>query len=93
MKKEDQKSFYLKVGKRLTDARRHRNMSIAQLAKQSGEQNKTIRWIEAGNVCSLHHAVWMSSILGIDITEIITEGSSGEEEYTRVAVYGLDDLI
>lgn len=74
MNKEDQKSFYARVGRALTDARKRRNMSIATLSKQSGEQYKTIQDIEAGRVCSLHHVVWMSRVLGIDINEIAREG-------------------
>lgn len=86
---DNYKKFYIKVGKRLTVARQRRNISIAQLAKRSGEQNKTIRSIEAGNVCSLHHAVWMKSILGIDLNEIM-EGTS--EEGIR-GIRGIDDII
>jgi ribosome-binding protein aMBF1 (putative translation factor) len=87
MIKEQQESFYRAVGKALTIARTHRNMSIAALATKSGEQHKTIRSIEAGNVCSLHHTVWMKSILGLELTKII-KGDSCDDKSE-----GFDSLI
>jgi len=78
MIKEQQETFYKAIGKALTYARKRRNISIAQLAKLSGEQNKTIRYIENGSVCSLHHAAWMIEILGMNINDII-EGMDNEE--------------
>lgn len=91
MIKEQQIKFYKLVGQRLTTERKRRNMTIAQLSTKSGEQNKTIRSIEAGSVCSLHHAVWMKSILGIDLNEILSimEGKYHGEENSS----GWDQLI
>lgn len=87
MNKNDQESFYLMVGKSLTKERGRRNITIAQLAKRSGEQTKTIKGIESGRPCSLHHVVWLVKVLGIDINEIIG-GNSGEE-----SSIGIDDII
>jgi predicted transcriptional regulator len=86
MIKKKQNSFYEAVGKALTKERTRRRMSIADLVKASGEQHKTITSIEGGSVCSLHHLVWMKSILGLDINNII-EGDTHEEDSR------LDDLI
>lgn len=82
MKKEDQDKFYVLVGRTLQVARQRRNMSIAQLATSSREQHKTIRAIESGKPHSLHHAVWMKNILGLDLNSIVRdmEGISGKEE-------------
>jgi ribosome-binding protein aMBF1 (putative translation factor) len=83
MIKKTQINFYTQVGRALTAARRARNMSIQQLANRSGEQNKTIRAIEAGNgQCSLHHLIWMRDVLGMDLNQL-TEGNSGEEDKLR----------
>ena len=92
MTKEQQQSFYKQVGKALTASRQQRNITIAELARKSGEQYKTINSIESGSVCSLHHLVWMVQILGLDITKIITQrGEDNEQEIKRGA--SLDDII
>jgi ribosome-binding protein aMBF1 (putative translation factor) len=80
MTKEDQVKFYALVGRALQVARQRRNMSIAQLSTKTGEHHGTIRSIEAGKPHSLHHAVWMKNILGIDINTIIKdmEGNNGQ---------------
>lgn len=93
MLKENQEKFYIAAGKALTKAREKRNISIARLSQVSGEQNKTIRSIEAGRPCSLHHIIWMDKVLGIKLADIISimesmEGTNGKEETSR-----LDDLI
>lgn len=92
MTKEQQQSFYKAVGKALTASRQQRNITIAELARKSGEQYKTINSIESGSVCSLHHLVWMVQILGLDITKITMErGEDNEQEIKRGA--SLDDII
>jgi hypothetical protein len=87
MIKKDQEKFYSAIGKALTVARQRRNMSIASLATKSGEQYITIVSIESGKVCSLHHTVWMKSILGLDVNKINMEGKGDKESK------GLNDLI
>jgi len=105
MIKSEQDIFYLKVGQALTEARKKRNMSFADLAKASGEQNKTIRSIEAGKVCCLHHYVWLSGLLGVDFNEIclsIHGGDNEQKEFNKakwqeyikdVGPQSIDDLI
>lgn len=83
MTREDQGKFYALVGRALQVARQRRNMSIAQLSTASGEQHKTIRGIESGTAqVSLHHAVWMKKILGVDLNAIIgdMEGNNGKDK-------------
>lgn len=92
MIKKDQETFYRLVGKALTSSRQRRNMSIAELAKLSGEQNKTIRFIEKGNCCSLHHIVWMTEIFGMNFNKIIKEFEGQHEQESR-EVFGLKDII
>ncbi len=91
MTKEMQQSFYKAVGKALTAARQQRNITVAELVRKSGEQHKTINSIESGNVCSLHHLVWMVQILGLDITKITMERGDNEQENQRGN--SLDDII
>ena len=80
MNKKDQETFYKIVGKALTSARTRRNMSIAELSRVSGEQNKTIRFIEKGNCCSLHHIVWMTEIFGMNFSKIIKDFERKHEQ-------------
>lgn len=91
MNKVNQEKFYALVGRTCQVARQRRNMSIAQLCTASGEQHKTIRGIESGNPHSLHHAVWMKNVLGIDLNSIIRdmEGNHGNE----TAVFRVEDFI
>lgn len=92
MIKKRQESFYKMVGKALTSARQRRSMSIAELAKISGEQNKTIRFIEKGNCCSLHHIVWMTEIFGMNFSKILKEFEGKyEEESNKKRI--IDDII
>lgn len=83
MIKEEQNKFYAALGRVLTDARKHRNMTITDVVKLSGEQFKTIQSIEQGKPCSLHHIKWMREILGISFGTVIDEsylrGSSEKE--------------
>lgn len=92
MIKKDQEKFYRLVGKALTSARLRRSMSIAELAKLSGEQNKTIRFIEKGNCCSLHHVVWMAEILGMNLGKLLKE-YEGQHEQESKEVIRLNDII
>lgn len=88
MNENQRKSFYLKVGKLLTVTRQQCNISIAQLAQRSGEQYKTIQSIEEGKIkCSLHHALWMKSVLGLDLSKLLLEGKNEQRNH------GIDDLI
>lgn len=85
MIKIDQKSFYSYVGRELTLARQRRNISITKLAQLSGEQHKTIKSIEDGlQRCSLHHAVWMRSLLGLDLNELARDYQEGSNEHGRI---------
>ena len=91
MIKKEQNSFYKHVGRQLTLARQRANISISSLAHRSGEQHKTIKSIEDGSFrCSLHHAVWMNSILGLDLNALARNYNEGNDEHQ---VTGIDDLI
>jgi ribosome-binding protein aMBF1 (putative translation factor) len=81
MIKQKQDEFYKLVGRALQVARQQRRMSIADLSNASGEQHKTIKGIESGTAqISMHHAVWMKNILGLDLNAIIRdmEGNNGK---------------
>lgn len=94
MIKQDQDKFYALVGRALQVARQRRNMSVAQLSTASGEQHKTIKGIESGKLHSLHHAVWMKNILGLDLNVIIRdmEGKRGEESGKQCG-FRIEDFI
>ncbi len=97
MIKQKQDEFYELVGRTLQVARQRRNMSVAELCTASGEQHKTIRGIEEGRPTSLHHAVWMMNILGIDLNAVIRdhmEGNNGKgNEEINGAIFRLEDFI
>jgi predicted transcriptional regulator len=92
MIKKRQETFYKTVGKALTSARQRRSMSIAELSKLSGEQYKTIRFIEKGNCCSLHHIVWMTEIFGMNFNKILKEFEGKYEQENRED-FAIDDII
>lgn len=71
MKKEMQNFVYLELGKRLTEERNRRNLSIPHLVRLSGEQNVTLRKMEKGKPCSFHHIVWMRRVLGISLDQFV----------------------
>jgi hypothetical protein len=73
MTQSNQNKFYHLVGRALTVAMQRRSMNITQLSSKSGEHHKTIRGIMEGRAHSLHHAVWMRNILGLDINTIISD--------------------
>jgi predicted transcriptional regulator len=91
MIKEMQKRFYLEVGKRLTTARHSRNMTVGQLSRLVGEQNKTIRQIERGNVCSLHHIAWMKEVFDLNLDGILSMSMEGDSDKGEEGT--IDDLI
>ena len=70
MIKSEQTIFYKNLGSLVTRQREAVGLTIAQLARESGEQNKTIRCIEQGRPCSMHHIEWMSAILGVDLNSV-----------------------
>lgn len=88
MTRVNQELFYKKVGQACQVARERRRITITQLEKLSGEQHKTIRSIESGRPHSLHHAVWMKNILGIDLNDIIRdmEGKDHGKENVNVRI-------
>lgn len=88
MIKIDQERFYTAVGRYLTVARERKKLSISQLARLSGEQFKTVRAIEEGNNFHFHQAVWIASVLGVNINEMIREietmeGSNGSADINQ----------
>ena len=85
--------FRQALAEALTDARKKLNISIAELAKQSGEQHKTIVSIEGGKVCSLHHALWMKRILGIDISKVIEKIEGTQYGKKAIKPKTLDDFL
>lgn len=88
MTRDNQEKFYKLVGQACQVARERRRITITQLEKLSGEQHKTIRSIESGRPHSLHHAVWMKNILGIEINNIIRdmEGKDHGKENIYVSI-------
>jgi ribosome-binding protein aMBF1 (putative translation factor) len=92
MIRKEQERFYKMVGKALTSARQRRNISIAELAKLSGEQNKTIRYIEKGNCCYLHHLVWMSELLDINFAKIVKDFERGHGKKSKES-FDIKDII
>jgi transcriptional regulator with XRE-family HTH domain len=73
MTEELEKELYLEIGRRLTEERKKRNMSVYALAKKTGEQSITINRIESGHRFNFHHAFWLVDLFGIDVTKILTE--------------------
>jgi predicted transcriptional regulator len=88
-----QERFRKALGAALTDARKRLNISIPQLSKSSGEQHKTIVSIESGNVCSMHHILWMREILGIDINKVIKDSEGIQYEQKAKKFRTIDDFI
>ena len=88
--KEYKKKLYSAVGALVQKERVRRGLSIGELSRIVDEQNMTIRRIEKGSPCSLHHLLWMAQELNISIADIYKyrEIQHGEEEIT-----GLNDLI
>ncbi len=89
MTTEQRKTFYLLVGKALTSARQQRNMTIADVSRLVDEQYITIKSIEQGKVCSLHHFVWMVEHFGLNFENIVEE--MREQHDKRIEK--VDDLI
>jgi hypothetical protein len=86
MIKEKQKRFYSALGAVLTKERLRRNMTVADLVRESGEHHTTIRNIESGGVCSFHHLVWMKEIFNIKVEDIYRnmEGNGDNKKVKRV---------
>lgn len=76
MIKENQNKFYKLLGALVTQQRSAKGMSISQLARESGEQYKTIKSIELGRPCSMHHIGWMQDVLEVQFENM--EGSKNE---------------
>lgn len=93
MIKEHQIYFYKEVGRRLTAARKRRNMTVYQLEKLCGEQHKTIRSIEEGRPCSLHHLVWMQNIFNINFSEIFVNMEDKRGDKNEEGINSLEELI
>ncbi len=88
MEKVNQNKFYKSLGSLITRQRIAKCLSISQLAREAGEQYKTIRNLEAGRPCSMHHIGWMQDVLGIQFDDM--EEESVENEIT---IGDLNDLI
>lgn len=71
MIKEDQHIFYKSFGALVKQARTQQGHTFASLGKLVGEQNITIRKIEKGHRCSMHHLVWARDYLNIRFDDII----------------------
>lgn len=84
MKKDNQDRFYQSLGRLVTKKREELGLTIYSLAKEVDEQYNTVKGIEAGNNCSMHHMGWMQDVLGINFDE---EGE-GDEQPTSI-----NDLI
>ena len=83
MIREHQDHFYEAVGRRLTNERQRRKLSITALAKRTGEQYNTIKGIEDGSRFYFHHAVWIFLSLGISIDQLVKDVQS--VNFKRVA--------
>lgn len=87
MRKENQDLFYATIGRALTRAREQKKLTISQLSKICGEQYNTLKGIEDGKPCSLHHASWMRNTLGLNLnilmSDAINENNIKEEEHVE----------
>jgi len=95
MKKENQNKFYKALGSMVTQARNKEGMTVAGLAKATGEQYKTIASIEKGKPCSMHHLSWMTEVLNLDLTGLVIgqELTFRPTEETEDAITNINDLI
>ena len=85
MTKQDKKLFYSAFGNLVKARRTAMGYTYAQFGKLVGEQNKTIRDVEAGKQVTMHHLVWANMYLSINLHDIIDyiknrEVSSGNIE-------------
>ena len=108
MTKDNQKTFYKALGEIVKYAREAKGLTVVDLSKLSGEQNKTIRCIEKGTACSMHHLAWIQDELQINMDDLYylilnyRESTSGEEksiqeesskENSEESISNLYDLI
>ncbi len=92
MIKRLQLDFYKAVGVVCKRRRVAEGYTIAQLAREAGEQIKTIQCIESGKCHSMHHLVWMNDILSIDTSDII-EVLGEENLHEQEEIKGINHLI
>lgn len=70
MNKTNQTKFYKALGSIVKRQRLSIGHTFVSLSKEVDEQNKTIRSIESGQRCSLHHLTWIVGVLKIDMHEV-----------------------
>jgi transcriptional regulator with XRE-family HTH domain len=99
MNKTDQKIFYKAFGACVQHERVRVGLTINQLAKESGEQNKTIRHIESGERVSMHHMIWAGRVLNITYDIVLHYINSNYrelvngEENIKEGIQSLSDFI
>lgn len=76
MTRPEQDQIYQAIGKYLTNARLAKKMTISQLSTKCGEQFNTVSAIEGGCRFMFHHFIWIEEILGVNISEMMTEVTS-----------------
>lgn len=67
------KKFYEEFGARIKTARERKNLTLADVARLSGEQYHTIDRIEFGKAFTAHQLIWMREILDLSIDEVLLE--------------------
>jgi transcriptional regulator with XRE-family HTH domain len=77
--KQDQNIFYKSFGSLVKRERVKRGHTYASLSKLVGEQNITIRRIEKGHRCSMHHLMWARDYLRINFDDIIGNAIRNKE--------------
>lgn len=92
MNKRDQNIFYKAFGDLVSARRKQQGHTYASLSKLVGEQNITIRNIEKGTRCSLHHLVWAQEYLGITHQEIIRTAIRNRESKNGKEI-GIENII
>lgn len=84
--------FYKSLGAIVTRQRIAKGFTIAALAKIAGEQYRTIKNIEAGRPCSMHHLAWMEDHLSIRIEDIYNH-HQGVKDHEQKEKGSILDLI
>lgn len=92
MIKKDQDIFYKSFGILVKRARLKQGHTYASLSKLVGEQNITLRKIEHGHRCSMHHLVWARDYLRINFDDIIRNAIKNRE-ITNGEEINIEDFI
>jgi len=83
--KAEYKPFYKRVGSLVRRERLASGLTVGQLARNVGEQHKTIKHIESGKPFSMHHMVWMRNELGISFDNLNRYTESTHDEIKTIS--------